>query len=153
MASPDVKPPTRTPATRTPAGIVVDEGGGVVVVVVVTAVVVSAAVVVGVVVDDVDIGRPVGQRREPAADLGIVLALASAYSGRPMGAKTVAVGEVGLGGEIRRVAHLERRLAEAARLGFTMAIVPATTPDVPGIKLLRVHDIGEAAAPFIRASD
>jgi DNA repair protein RadA/Sms len=86
---------------------------------------------------------------EPAADLGVALALTSAYSNRPIGAKTVAIGEVGLGGEIRRVGHMERRLAEAARLGFTMAILPATTPDVTGIKLFRVADITEAARPFI----
>jgi DNA repair protein RadA/Sms len=85
---------------------------------------------------------------EPAADLGITLALASAYSGRPMFAKAVAVGEVGLGGEVRRVANMERRLAEAARLGYTKAIVPASTPDFDGIQLVRVHDVGEAAAPF-----
>ena len=87
---------------------------------------------------------------EPAADLGIALALVSAYFGKPMFAKAVAVGEVGLGGEVRRVSHMERRLAEAARLGYTKAIVPASTPDVPGLQLVRVHDIIEAAAPFVR---
>ncbi len=56
---------------------------------------------------------------EPAGDLGIAIALASAISGIPVPPDIVACGEVGLGGEIRRVSHMERRLAEAARLGFT----------------------------------
>ncbi|WP_084352392.1 DNA repair protein RadA [Millisia brevis] len=62
---------------------------------------------------------------EPAADLGIALAVASAASGRPLPAGTVVIGEVGLAGEIRAVTALERRLAEAQRLGFTAAIVPS----------------------------
>jgi DNA repair protein RadA/Sms len=66
-----------------------------------------------------------------------------------MFAKAIAVGEVGLGGEVRRVSHMERRLAEAARMGYTKAVVPASTPDVPGLQLVRVHDISDAAAPFL----
>lgn len=82
---------------------------------------------------------------EPAADLALALALASARSGVPLGEGVVACGEVGLGGEVRQVSHLERRLAEAARLGFGEAIVPLSAPAAPpGIRLRRVGDLGEA---------
>jgi len=57
----------------------------------------------------------------------------------------VAFGEVGLGGEVRQVAHASRRLAEAARLGFSTAIVPAKSPEVDAkIKLIRVNTVREA---------
>ena len=78
---------------------------------------------------------------EPAGDLGITMALASAYANRPVTPNVVACGEVGLGGEVRRVAQMERRLGEAARLGFTEAIVPQATPDVAGITLHRINDL------------
>ncbi len=61
---------------------------------------------------------------EPAADLGVVLALASAYRDRPVDPRTVVMGEVGLGGEVRAVARAEARLAEAARLGFRRCLLP-----------------------------
>jgi DNA repair protein RadA/Sms len=66
---------------------------------------------------------------EPAADLALALALLSSRSGTPLPSDTVVVGEVGLGGEVRQVSHLARRLREAARLGFAAAVVPASTPD------------------------
>jgi DNA repair protein RadA/Sms len=57
----------------------------------------------------------------------------------------VAFGEVGLGGEVRQVPHASRRLAEAARLGFATAIVPAKSPEVDAkIKLIRVNTVREA---------
>ena len=62
---------------------------------------------------------------EPAIDLGIACAIASSARGRAIDAKTVMFGEVGLAGEIRAVPLCEQRLAEAARLGFTRALVPA----------------------------
>jgi DNA repair protein RadA/Sms len=62
---------------------------------------------------------------EPAADLAVALAVASAKMDRPLPAGLVVLGELGLTGEIRRIAGLERRLAEAARLGFTAALIPA----------------------------
>ncbi|HSV67811.1 MAG TPA: DNA repair protein RadA [Mycobacteriales bacterium] len=61
---------------------------------------------------------------EPAADLALALAVASAYRGRPLPPDLVAVGEVGLAGDVRRVSAVSRRLVEAARLGFTRALVP-----------------------------
>ena len=63
---------------------------------------------------------------EPAADLSVVLALASARHRAGRAVDLVAFGEVGLGGELRQVAHVARRLAEAARLGFRRAVVPAS---------------------------
>ena len=90
---------------------------------------------------------------EPAADLGVVLALLSACQNRAVDAGTVAFGEVGLGGEIRQVAHTPRRLAEAARLGFTRAVVPHSTADAPpGIELVRMATVGEAAGIVMRAA-
>ena len=61
---------------------------------------------------------------EPAADLAIALAVASAFRERAVAARTVAFGEIGLAGEVRRVAHADRRSAEAAKLGFAEAIDP-----------------------------
>ncbi|MBF8268089.1 MAG: radA [Dehalococcoidia bacterium] len=60
---------------------------------------------------------------EPAADLGIALALVSSFRNTPCDPATVAVAEVGLGGELRSVPQLERRLKEAARLGFRRAVI------------------------------
>jgi DNA repair protein RadA/Sms len=62
---------------------------------------------------------------EPAADLAVALAIASNCRDRPVGRDVVALGELGLSGEVRRVPQLERRLHEAHRLGFKRAIVPA----------------------------
>ncbi|CAN5681058.1 DNA repair protein RadA [soil metagenome] len=82
---------------------------------------------------------------EPGADLAICLALASSVAGHPLDASMVACGEVGLGGEIRQVGRLDRRLAEASRLGFTSAVVPRSAPDVDApIKLLRVPSLAAA---------
>jgi DNA repair protein RadA/Sms len=82
---------------------------------------------------------------EPAADLAVALALVSAATGRAIGSDVVACGEVGLGGEVRQVAQVGRRLAEAARLGFRRAVVPASSPDGPsGIELVRVAGVVEA---------
>lgn len=64
------------------------------------------------------------QACEPAADLAVCLAIASSFRNRPVPGPVVAVGEVGLGGELRRVPALAKRLAEAERLGFDRALVP-----------------------------
>ncbi len=84
---------------------------------------------------------------EPAADLAVLLAVAGAAHGSPIPAGTTALGEVGLAGEIRRVTGLQRRLAEAERLGFTRALVPPDPGPVPaGIKVVEVPDVGQALA-------
>ncbi len=73
---------------------------------------------------------------ETASDLAILLAIASAATGKPVPADLVVMGEVGLGGELRRVRGGARRLAEAARLGFTRAIVPeANVADGRGVEI------------------
>jgi DNA repair protein RadA/Sms len=83
--------------------------------------------------------------REPAADLALCLAIESAVSDVPVDARTVALGEVGLGGEVRRVPGTERRLAEAARLGFRRAIVPAgAAVDGASIEVVRVARLRDA---------
>jgi DNA repair protein RadA/Sms len=64
---------------------------------------------------------------EPSVDLGVVIAVASSLRDMPIGTSTVVIGEVGLGGEVRAVSHLEARLREAARLGFEQAVVPSNS--------------------------
>jgi DNA repair protein RadA/Sms len=59
---------------------------------------------------------------EPAADLAICLSIASAYFDKPVGAKIIAVGEVGLLGEIREVVAQDKRLKEAKRMGFNFSV-------------------------------
>ena len=85
---------------------------------------------------------------EPAADLALVLAVASSYRDTPIDAKTLAIGEVGLTGEVRSVTAMQQRLTEAARLGFTRCIVPRHSTKqllVPeGMELIRVRNIREA---------
>jgi len=82
---------------------------------------------------------------EPAADLGIALALVSATTDRVIPGDLAAVGEIGLGGELRQVPHAARRLAEAARMGFRRALVPTSSPRGPaGLELLRAGTVAEA---------
>jgi DNA repair protein RadA/Sms len=82
---------------------------------------------------------------EPGVDLGVCLAVASAMTGRALPADLVALGEVGLAGELRQVAQTPRRLGEAARLGFRQALIPASSRlQVPGIELTRVATLAQA---------
>jgi DNA repair protein RadA/Sms len=82
---------------------------------------------------------------EPAADLALALAIASASKDRPLPLGLIALGEVGLSGEIRRVGGTGRRLAEAARQGYTAALVPEDAGPAPtGMRLLPVPDLGSA---------
>lgn len=84
---------------------------------------------------------------ETATDLAVALATWSSLHDTPLPAKTVVVGEVGLAGEIRRVPNLGRRLQEAARMGYTNAIVPAGEQiDVNGMAVRHVSTLGEALA-------
>src|SRR5260370_41325180 len=68
---------------------------------------------------------------EPAVDLAISLALAGAKANMTLPSDVVAFGEVGLAGEIRSVAGIGRRLAEAGRVGFRRAVVPGGTDAIP----------------------
>jgi len=90
---------------------------------------------------------------EPAADLAVALAVASSFKDRQVDPATVAVGEIGLSGELRSVDQLDRRLNEAARLGFGRVVVPEPTGTRgsrrengrgPGIELIRAASVAEA---------
>lgn len=82
---------------------------------------------------------------EPGVDLAVCLAVASSHSGMPVPGGFVACGEVGLGGELRRVGRMDQRLAEAARHGFGYALVPASAPAAhPGIEVVRVPTLEDA---------
>jgi DNA repair protein RadA/Sms len=82
---------------------------------------------------------------EPAADLGLALAILSSLGGKLIPPEFVICGEVGLAGEVRSVSGIERRLSEAERLGFEAAIVPKSTPKRPGpLQLIPVATLGEA---------
>jgi len=84
---------------------------------------------------------------EPAADLAVALSVASAARGLALPTDLVAVGEVGLAGEIRKVTGVQQRIAEAARLGFKRAIVPTGSElKVPGMDILEVARLEQAIA-------
>jgi len=95
---------------------------------------------------------------EPAADLAMALAVASGGLNLAIVPHLVAIGEVGLTGEVRRVGAVPRRLAEAARLGFRFALVPpgcgpaATGPAPDGMRVLEVGDLRTALHWAARAS-
>ncbi|HEV8604663.1 MAG TPA: DNA repair protein RadA [Tepidisphaeraceae bacterium] len=82
---------------------------------------------------------------EPAIDLAIALAIASSHMNRPLAAGTLAVGELGLGGEVRSVPQLENRLQEAARLGCSQAIVPHVGGAVPKLGGMALHEVKRLA--------
>ncbi len=84
---------------------------------------------------------------EPAADLAVCLATVSSFSDRPIPAKVVAFGEIGLAGEVRPASRGQERLKEAAKLGFEKAIVPkANQPKakIPGLETIAVERIDQA---------
>ncbi|MBN1474865.1 MAG: DNA repair protein RadA [Syntrophaceae bacterium] len=77
---------------------------------------------------------------EPAVDLGVVAAMASSFLDKPIDARTVVLGEVGLTGEIRAVSQMETRVKEAARLGFEFCIAPKTS-SAQAIKVAKIKVI------------
>ena len=84
---------------------------------------------------------------EPAADLAVLLAIVSSLKNTPLPAKLVVFGEVGLAGEVRPVQRGQERLREAAKLGFTQALIPhANRPRQPiaGLEVIAVRRIDEA---------
>jgi DNA repair protein RadA/Sms len=82
---------------------------------------------------------------DPGADLALLLAVQSAYDDAPIPGGLVAIGEVGLSGEIRPVTGVPRRLAEAARLGFTHAVVPPGSGSAPeGMHAVEVSNVADA---------
>ena len=90
---------------------------------------------------------------EPAADLALIIALASSFRDRSIPNNLVAIGEVGLTGELRSVSSLGQRLSEVRRLGFTKCIVPSRSTSklvVPdGLRLIRVNNIREALSAVL----
>ena len=85
---------------------------------------------------------------EPASDVSVALALISSMTDRIVPDDLIAIGELGLAGECRAVSNLEQRVKEAARLGFTKAVVPYRNvekrqPDIPGITLIPIKGIYE----------
>jgi DNA repair protein RadA/Sms len=88
---------------------------------------------------------------EPAADLAVLLAIVSSLTSRALPGKLVVFGEVGLAGEVRPAPRGQERLREAAKLGFTHAIIPAANrpkQNVDGIEIVAVQRVGEALAQF-----
>ena len=88
---------------------------------------------------------------DPSTDLAVAIAVASAAVDRNFPQRVVAMGEIGLAGDLRRVSGLERRVAEAARLGFELAIVPVNSrdksqrlPRMHGLKVVEVGSLAEA---------
>ena len=93
-----------------------------------------------------------GQAREPGCDLAIVAALASAAKSKPIARTTCAIGEISLTGQVRPVPRLEYRLREAARLGFTTAVVPTLRRNVPvpGLAVVQTDTLQDALAALLR---
>ncbi|HEV2107496.1 MAG TPA: DNA repair protein RadA [Thermomicrobiales bacterium] len=92
---------------------------------------------------------------EPAADLAVAIAVSSSFRDRAVDARTVAIGEIGLSGEIRSVNQLERRINEAGRLGFSRVIAPGTSERRPtksetGVDVLAVGTLAEAIEIAVR---
>jgi len=83
---------------------------------------------------------------EPACDVAVALAVTSAFRNRPIGDDVVCFGEVGLAGEIRSVGSAQRRLSEAAKLGFKRAIVPASATGATQMQCVPVSTLAQAVA-------
>ncbi|MCI6061299.1 MAG: DNA repair protein RadA [Dorea sp.] len=85
---------------------------------------------------------------EPAADLGIVMAIASSYKNKPIAEDTLVFGEVGLSGEVRAVTMPEQRVQEAKKLGFKTCVIPEvsvkTVGKVEGIEIVGVKSVNQA---------
>jgi DNA repair protein RadA/Sms len=84
---------------------------------------------------------------ETAADLGVVISVAGNLCRAGVGERTIVLGEIGLTGEVRRVTQMERRLQEAARRGFSRAIIPRLVPGQPrppGLQVVEVRDVAQA---------
>jgi len=83
---------------------------------------------------------------DPAADLGVALAIASSLRDLPVDPELAVIGEVGLSGEVRGVSHLEQRLKEAEKLGFKRCLAPRSSriPKNPGIEVLAIRSLEEA---------
>ncbi len=81
---------------------------------------------------------------EPAADLGIALAIASGFRDRPVPEDMAVTGELGLGGEVRKVSQMEMRLSEAGKMGFDRVLAPEGSTASGGVRLCEVSHISDA---------
>lgn len=83
---------------------------------------------------------------EPAADLGVAVALVASFRDRVVDSRTVLIGEVGLGGQVRSVSQIELRLKEAAKLGFKRAIIPKgqSITEMKGMEIISVSKVIDA---------
>lgn len=94
---------------------------------------------------------------EPAADLAAVVAVASSYLDTPVPPDLVAIGEVGLTGELRSVNQLEQRVSEAQRLGFKKCLIPARRAEqLKGkysLELIPVRNVGDALRAAFRKAE
>ena len=89
---------------------------------------------------------------EPAADLAVILAIASALKNKTIPNNLVSFGEVGLGGEVRNVVQTKRRLQEIKKLGFTYAVIPSSAQDksISGLKVATVKNVKELVEKIIK---
>lgn len=88
---------------------------------------------------------------EPGADLAVACALISSVTSVPLPAESILFGEIGLAGEIRMVGHADIRLKEAAKLGFTKAIIPAGSKyTASSLSVTELHHIKELKDLFVR---
>jgi DNA repair protein RadA/Sms len=106
-------------------------------------------------VNDIYLSTVGGMRlTDPSTDLAVAVALASAYADTPLPTTTITVGEVGLAGDLRRVGGMERRLTEAARQGFTTALIPPGCGTVPeGMRAVEAANIVAALEHLLRPAD
>jgi DNA repair protein RadA/Sms len=110
-------------------------------------------------VNDIYLSTVGGMRlTDPSSDLAVAIALASAYANLPLPATAVIIGEVGLAGDLRRVSAMDRRLGEAARQGFNIALIPdGDDPRIDivpaGMRALRAPTIVEALEHMIDIAD
>ena len=89
--------------------------------------------------------------KEPASDLAVCLAVASAYFNKPVEREMVVIGEVGLTGEIRPVSQIEKRIREAEKFGFKFALVPKSEiQDNYKIKIIQVENLNKVIDEFVR---
>ncbi len=106
-------------------------------------------------VNDVYLSTVGGMRlTDPSSDLAVAVALASAYANLPLPTTAVMIGEVGLAGDLRRVHGIDRRLTEAARQGFTLALIPPGCEAIPqGMQVLPAPTIVAALEHMIDIAD
>jgi DNA repair protein RadA/Sms len=106
-------------------------------------------------VNDIYLSTVGGMRlTDPSSDLAVAIALASAYANLPLPTTAVMIGEVGLAGDLRRVSGMERRLAEAARQGCNIALIPPGCDELPqGMRALAAPTIVAALEHMIDIGD